>query len=369
MEKILFVANVAKEHICKFHIPTIRAFKEHGWVVDVACSGEEEVPCCDHQFHMPWQRSPYTLGTLTGITKLKKIIADGHYDIVYCHTPVGGLVGRLASRKERKRGCKVIYCAHGLHFYKGAPLKNWLVFYPVERFLSRMTDVIFAVNRDDYELLKNKFNKKVTIKHVPEVGVNLDRLQIRDREAVRREYRSKLGIDDDTTVLIYVAELVPNKNQTMLIDVVSKLVKDGEKVCLLLPGPEHSKVIRDYTEKKRMLDHIRFLGWRDDIGELLVASDICTASSIREGFGINIVEAMYCGLPVVATDNRGHREIIKDGVNGFLVGVNDIDAMTERVKSLIHDKELRARMKGFSVDDYNCNKVAETLYHLITGCC
>lgn len=371
MGKILFVANVAKEHILKFHIPTIRAFKKHGWTVDVACSGEEEIPECDHQFRMAWSRSPFTFGTFKGIRELRRIIADGQYDVIYCHTPVGGLVGRLASWHNRKKGSKVIYCAHGLHFFKGAPLINWIVYYPIERFLARMTDVIFTVNQDDYLLLKKRFrcNKKLIIKHVPEVGVNFDRLKLSDREETRNRYRADLGIDDETTALIYVAELVPNKNQTMLIDVLKKLENDGEKVCLILPGPEHSGAIRQYAKETHMDSRIRFLGWRNDIGELLTACDICTASSIREGFGINIVEAMYCGLPVIATNNRGHREILEDGVNGFLVGINDVDGMADRVKALIHDQKLRARMTGFNVEQYDCNRVAETLFGLINDCC
>ena len=371
MRKILFVANVAKEHILKFHIPSIRAFKRHGWIVDVACAGDEEIPECDHQFRMPWKRSPFTLGTFKGIRALRKIIAVGQYDVIYCHTPVGGLVGRLASWHNRKKGSKVIYCTHGLHFYKGAPLINWIVIYPIERFLARLTDVIFTVNQDDYDLLSKRFRfrKKLVIKHITGVGVNFDRLQLKDREGIRRSYRDELGINKETAALIYVAELLPNKNQTMLIDVVKKLSSEGEKVCLILPGPEHSQTIRQYAEKTNLTDLVRILGWRNDIGELLTASDICTASSIREGFGIGLIEAMYCGLPVVATNNRGHREIIQDGVNGFLVDVNDVDAMADRVKQLIHDEALRKQMTGFDVEKYDCNRVAETLYSLINDCC
>lgn len=367
MKKILFVANVTKEHICKFHIPTIRVFKEHGWCVDVASAGDEKVAFCDHQFDMCWTRSPFTWKTFVGIKELRKIINAGEYDVVYCHTPVGGVVARLAACAARKHGTKVIYCAHGLHFYTGAPLVNWLVYYPAERLLTLWTDAMFVVNTADYEHVRDSFslNKRLVLKHVPEVGVNFERLRISDRDGIRKQYREQLGIKDGTTALIYVAELLPNKNQTMLVDVLRKLIAEGEDVCLILPGPEHSHVIRDYVRKSGMEQYVRLLGWRNDIGELLVSSDICTASSIREGFGINLVEAMYCGLPVVATDNRGHREIIRDCENGFLVGINDADKMTARIKRLIHDNELRSRMSGFDMSRYDCNLVAEKLYHII----
>ena len=342
-------------------------FKQQGWNVDVASAGDEPVLICDQQFDMCWSRSPFTWKTIAGIKELRSIVNEGGYDVVYCHTPVGGFVARLASRKARKHGTKVIYCAHGLHFYKGAPLVNWLFYYPVERLLTLLTDALFVVNTADYEHVRHSFslNRNMVLKLVPEVGVNFDRLQVSEREAVRKQYREQLGIGEGTTALIYVAELLPNKNQTMLVDVLRKLIAEGEDVCLILPGPEHSTVIREYIRKNEMENYVRLLGWRNDIGELLVSSDICTASSIREGFGINLVEAMYCGLPVVATDNRGHREIVRDGENGFLVGINDVDAMAAKVKRLIHDEKLRNRFSGFDVSKYDCNSVAKTLYHII----
>ena len=370
MKKILFVANVTKEHICKFHIPTIRVFKENGWTVDVASAGDEEVPYCDHHFNMPWKRSPFTWKTIDGIFALRKVIEDGKYDVVYCHTPVGGLVARLAARKARKYGTKVVYCAHGLHFYHGAPLINWLLYYPVEKILSYFTDVLFVVNKDDYQQARKLLNgnRKMQTQLVPGVGVNFERLKLDNREEIREEYRNTLGIHQNTTALIYVAELVPNKNQMMLVDVLKKLREQGEDVVLLLPGPEHSTIIRSYVQKAGMQDYVYLLGWRNDIGALLCCADICTASSIREGFGINLVEALYCELPIVATDNRGHREIIRDGENGFLVAINDVDAMSERVLQLIHNEELRKRLSHFDVSAYDCNLVAEKLYHLIDNC-
>lgn len=367
MGKILIVANVAKEHIIKFHIPTIKAFKDNGYQVDVACSGDEEVPYCDNQFHTCWKRSPFTFKTIKGIKELKGIIDNGNYDIVFCHTPVGGLVARMAAKSARKKGTKVVYCAHGLHFFKGAPKINWLIYYPIEKYLARYTDVFFAVNQQDYELVKEKFNKKMKVELVPEVGVNFDRLKIEDKALARKEYRELLNIKDGTTALIYVAELLPNKNQTMLIDTLCLLKEQNEDVCLILPGPDYTDGgYRKYAEEKGVADSVTFLGWRNDIGELMSACDICTASSIREGFGINLVEAMYCGLPVVATGNRGHVTVITDGENGFLVDVNDYVSMAQRVKELIHNDELRKKMSNLDVSKYDCNLIAQELYSRLT---
>lgn len=365
-KRLLLVANVAKEHINKFHIPTIKTFRSHGWIVDVACSGDAEVPECNHQFYMSWKRSPFTLKTIKGIQELKLLLDETHYDAIYCHTPVGGLIARLASRKARKCGTKVIYCAHGFHFFKGAPLMNWLVYYPLEKWLAHFTDVVFTVNKEDYIRASKSFTKKTQVRLVPEVGVNFNRLIITNNQLVRHEYRKELNISDNTTALIYVAELIPNKNQKMLIDVVKLLLNEGEDVKLLLPGPDHyNGEIEKYVHSQNLDGFVITLGWRSDIGELMHAADICTASSIREGFGINLVEAMYCGLPVVATKNRGHEMVITDGDNGFLIPINDTEFMGKQIKLLIHDKEKYKRLSSINVDKYDCNLVAEQLYEAI----
>lgn len=364
--RLLFVANVAKEHINKFHIPTIKVFKSHGWIVDVACSGDAEVPECDHQYNMCWKRSPFTFKTLMGIRELKRLLDKNQYDVLYCHTPVGGLVARLAAKKARKSGTKVIYCAHGFHFFKGAPLVNWLLYYPLEKWLAYFTDVIFTVNKEDYERAKKKFTKKTQVQLVPEVGVSFDRLKIDNPEKARKEYREKLNIDNETTVLIYVAELIPNKNQKLLVDAVKLLLKKGEKVKLILPGPDHyDGEIEAYVHSQGLEDYVMTLGWRSDIGELMHAADICTASSIREGFGINLVEAMYCGLPVIATKNRGHEMIINDGENGYIVELNDTKKLADRVTELIHNTDIREKYSSNDVSKYDCNSIAEELYYAI----
>jgi glycosyltransferase EpsD len=365
-KKILFVANVAKEHINKFHIPTIREFKKNGWIVDVACSGDDDVPECSHHYKMCWKRSPFTFKTVSGIKQLRNLINSEHYDVIYCHTPVGGLIARLAASKARKNGTKVIYCAHGLHLFKGAPIINWLVYYPLEKFLAHYTDAIFTVNEEDFNRVKAKFTKKVKVLLVPEVGVNFDRLNIEFPDEVRETYRKKMGISDGTTALIYVAELLPNKNQKMLVDTLNLLLKRGQDVCLVLPGPDHANgALSDYIESQGLSHTVKLLGWRSDVGELLYACDICTASSIREGFGINLVEAMYCGLPVVATNNRGHRMIIDDGKNGFLVQINDVKGMAKKVSDLISDKTTYDRLKHVDVKKYSSSLIANYIYCLI----
>lgn len=366
-KKVLLVANVAKEHILKFHLPTICQLTQKEWEVDVACKVDAEIPYASRVFGMCWERTPFTLKTFSGIRQLRKLIADNNYDIVYCHTPVGGLIARFAARGFRKKGLKVVYCAHGLHFYKGAPLLNWLIFYPMEKLMAKWTDMFITINEEDFINVKTRFNSKMKIELINGIGVNFNRLNVTNPQKIRKEYRKTLGIPDDAKVLIYVAEILKNKNQGMLIEALNVLHKKGQKFFLLLPGPNHQNgEFEELAKKYGLIDYVKFLGWRNDIGELMYTSDICVASSIREGFGINLIEAQYCHLPVIATSNRGHRAIIKDGENGFLVPLHDAELMASRIEKVAEDKDLYERMSNIDVNAYSSKQVAEKIENLLT---
>ena len=360
--RILFVANVAKEHILKFHIPSILKFKSEGWIVDVACSGEEEIPYCDNHYRMAWKRSPYSIKTLLGIRTLRKIINTNKYDVIYCHTPVGGFVGRVASISARKSGAKVVYFAHGLHFYRGAPFINWIVFYPIEKLLTRFTDTIITINREDYDNSK-KLLGCPDVHLINGIGIDIKKFCNIDRKACRSEIRKELSIPSDAWVLIYLAELLPNKNQGMLLDVLKRVMKYNPNTYLILAGIDHynGRYIK-YAKKLGVLEHVRFLGWRDDKEALYAAADICTATSIREGFGINIVEAIASGLPVVATDNRGHRMTVENGVNGYLVGINDSAKMAECIINTIGKMDV----SSYNLEKYDINNVLDDIYGIIS---
>lgn len=368
MRKILFVANVGKEHILKFHVPTMQVFKENGWQVDVACAGDDPIPFCDTRYPVSWKRSPFTLKTLTGIREIRAITTKTHYDVVYCHTPVGGLVARLGTKKARKRGTKVIYFAHGFHFFEGAPLINWLCYFPVEMWLAHHTDVLFTLNHEDYERASALLHPRGDIVLTDGVGIDFTRLQVADKEAVRRSYREQLGIPQDAPCLMYIAELNKNKNQRMLVDAVCMLRHTHPHTVLVLVGPENDGgELRRYIEEHALSDAVRLLGWRQDIGELLHSADICVASSIREGLPVNLLEAMYCGLPVVASHNRGHDTVITHGENGFLIERGNAGSMAEHIAALLNDPQLYQRFAASDVSQYEDRLIAKDLYERIVS--
>lgn len=174
--KIIFISNTA--NFQKFNLPFMHWCSNQGWQVDYACPNDEPVKDCDNYFDVEISRSPFSLKNLKAIITLKNILKNGNYNILHCHTPMGAVVARLAGKSFRKNGLKIIYTAHGFHFYKGAPILNWIMFYPVEKWLSKYTDVLVCINEEDYELaMRKKFKAKKIVK-IDGVGVNLEKYNL-----------------------------------------------------------------------------------------------------------------------------------------------------------------------------------------------
>lgn len=341
MKKVLFVANVTR-HINAFHIPYLKWFKEHGYEVHVASSGNDEILYCDKHYNLPFERFPIKANNIKVYRELKKIINENKYEIIHCHTPVASVLTRLAARESRRDfNTKVIYTAHGFHFYKGAPILNWIIYYPIEKICSRWTDCLITITNEDYDLAKRKFKAK-QIEHIDGIGFNADKFNIKISKEEKENLYKEIGVNKNDIILTYVAELNKNKNQIILINLIEKLNKSNSNIKLLLVGDGK---LKDYyqkiVEEKKLDTFILFLGKRKDIPQILSITDIYVASSIREGLPINIMEAMYMALPIVATENRGHNELLKDG-SGYIV--HNEKEFYESIAQLINNKELRTRI-------------------------
>lgn len=347
MKKVLFVATITR-HVVSFHVPYLQMFKEKGYEVHVASKGEEEIKYCDKHFNIPFERFPLNPKNLKAYKELKKIINDNQYKIIHCHTPVGGVITRLAARKARKQyNTKVIYTAHGFHFYKGAPLLNWIIYYPIEKICSKWTDCLITITNEDFELAKRKFEKCKKIEHVCGVGLNTDRFDIEITEEDLEELRKEIGIEKDNIVLTYVAELNKNKNQMLLIKTMEQLIKESDKYRLILVGDGNKKQeYEQYITEHNLQEYIKILGRREDVPQILKLTNIYVASSLREGLPVNIMEAMYMGLPVIATDNRGHRELIKNEENGYLISLKQKEKdFGEKIIELSNNKKICGKFK------------------------
>lgn len=346
-KRILFCATV-DYHFNAFHLPYLKWFKEQGWEVHVAALGDIILPFVDEKFNIPIQRSPFNTKNILAYKKLKEIILKNEYKIIHCHTPMGGVLARLAARNTRKKNTKVIYTAHGFHFYKGAPLINWLIYYPIEKLLSYHTDCLITINQEDYQLAKKRGFRAKEIKKVHGVGVNIDHFKAVNH-LQKCKMRGNYGYKSDDFLLFYAAEFNKNKNHQLLIDTIA-VIKEGipnAKLLLAGDGPLLEEC-RQAAVKLGVQEMIHFLGYRTDIKELLKICDIAVASSLREGLPVNIMEAMASSLPIVATINRGHIELINNGVNGFLISPTDKQKFASMILEIFHSQELSQRMSSES---------------------
>ena len=366
MKKVLFTATV-DSHILAFHLPFLKWFKENGYEVHVATNGDAEIPYCDKKIKIHFERSPFKLNNIKAIFELRKVLLKEKYDIIHTHTPMGSVVTRLAAKRARKHGTRVIYTAHGFHFFKGAPLLNWALFYPVEKYLSKYTDILILINKEDYNLAKKKFKKCIDIQYVPGVGIDEDKFNIKMTKKDKHELRESLGLKDCDFVMIYPAELNKNKNQIMLINVMEKLVKKHEDIKLLLPGKDsYNGYYQKLVKEKGLDNNIFFLGFRKDIPKLLQISDLSVATSKREGLPVNIMEAMYVGLPIVATDCRGQRDLVKNGENGYIVPLNDTEMFRDRIEVVKnnYDKKKYKKYNQNLIQPYKIDRIMKKMIQI-----
>ena len=371
-KRVLFVATVVKTHIMTFHIPCLKMFKEMGYETAVAARNDYEnpedcqIPYCDQFFDIPFQREPFHYDNFHCYKELKSIIDEGEFSIVYCHTPVGGVLGRLAARKAAKKDVRVVYMAHGFHFYKGAPIKNWLIYYPIEKLCSHITDVLITINKEDYALAQKKMKAKC-VKYVPGVGVDPEKI---DKAVEEKNYiREELGIPEEDLMMISVGEVNDNKNHKAAIEALSLCkaknihnVIAGQGNCV----EEH----RAFARSCNVADRVHFVGYRKDIYKILKASDIFVFPSYREGLSVALTEAMACGLPVVASKIRGNTDLIDEGCGGFLCKPTDAKSMAMHIDSLATNPELRQKMGLYNYEKskkYDKNAIIRKLMTMILG--
>lgn len=348
-KKVLFVATVVKTHIMQFHIPYLKMLKEMGWETAVAARNDYEdpadcvIPYCDAFYDIPFERTPWKAGNIRSCRMLKKIIDEGEYAVVHCHTPVGASIARLAARSARKKGTKVVYTAHGFHFFTGAPLVNWLLFYPVERLLAPMTDVLITINKEDYARAQKKLSPR-RIEYVPGVGVDTRRFHVDgvDREEKRRE----LGFGDEAFLLLTVAEMTKNKNHATVLRALALLKQEPEFAAMhyLICGRGDERwSLEKLTKELGLTEQVHFLGYRSDVPELYRSSDLFVFMPFREGLSLALMEAMSSGLPTVCSRIRGNTDLIDENVSGVFAE-NNPQAVADAILALRRDPQRRAAL-------------------------
>ena len=367
-KKVLLTATV-QSHIVQFHRPLAALFHAKGYEVHVAARNNLAekngltLDFADEVYDIPFCRSPFRPGNLTAMRQLKAVLRMNEYEIIQCNTPVGGVLTRLCATHARNEGTRVVYTSHGFIFYKGSSATSWLIYYPVEKLLARYrTDLLLTVNNEDYALAKEKFSCPVG--HIHGVGVDPTRYTPASPDE-RKTMRASLGLPADAPLLLCVGELLPNKNQSMLLNALPAVIAAQPDVHLLLAGNGPSReALETLAAARGVSDHVTFLGYTTRLQEYQKAVDLTVSCSRREGLGLNLIEAMLTGNPVVATDNRGHRELVMDGVNGYLVPLGDTAALSDRILRVLNhpDRALEMGREGYRMAQaYTVPAVSEEL--------
>ena len=372
-KKVLFVATVVKTHLMQFHLPYLKMFQQMGWETAVASRNDYEdprdcqIPYCDTYFDIPFERMPWKLGNIRAYRMLKQIIDNGDFDIIHCHTPVGALLTRLAALGARKRGTKVIYTAHGFHFFQGAPMVNWLLFYPAEWLLAPATDVLITINKEDYHRACKKLHAG-RIEYVPGVGINTAKFRENLEDPLVK--RQELGFFETDFLILTVAEMTPNKNHITILKALAELKNTpafANMHYLICGRGETWKELEQQANVLGIADRVHFLGYRNDAAQLYHCCDLFVFMPFREGLSVALMEAMASGMAIVCTQIRGNTDLIEDGISGVF-SENTPQALAKHIASLHGDPQRRAALgqhaikKVSSFDEQAVHKRMKEIY-------
>lgn len=354
----------------QFLEPHVRNLAENGYEVEIACSEvlnrmtevrqdlERLVPV--HQLHL--KRSPLAVSNARGYRELKKLIDSGRYDLIWTNEPVMGVVTRMAARKARKQGTRVMYMVHGFHFYKGAPLPNWMLFCPVERMMASKADCICTINREDYARARKMRTPRAAYIHG--VGIDTDRLRPGENPT---DLRNELGLPKEAFLVLSVGELNANKNQQVIIRAIARM-KDPAIHYVLCGKGDQRQNLEVLARELDIADHIHYLGYRKDIADICRQSDVFALPSRREGLPFAAMEAMYCGLPLVNSGIRGLTDITEDGVSGYICDPDDTERYAGSIRKLKNAPEDRSRMgerNQKTVEAYTAARTKQEILQLI----
>lgn len=357
-KKILYIENVASIFAVNFYIAAAKAAQQLGYEFHVAYNAFdyskenkkkifEQYGVIFHQ--IDFIRQPYHLGNIKAFKQICNLIEKEKIDYIHCNTPIGGVVGRLAGLKCKVK--KVIYQAHGFHFFEGSSAVNWLIYYPIEKILAHFTDTLITINKEDYNLAKKKMHLRGNGKvyYVPGVGVDLEQFK---NDVDRKVVRESLGFTDKDIVCIAMGDLIKRKNYSVAIEAIGNLKNEFTNLHIIIcgEGPEKES-LKALARKMDIRDRIHFLGFRSDIKDLLAVSDFFFFTSLQEGMPRSTSEAMASGLPILCSAIRGNVDLI-DSKSGLLFNPNSIKDTTNKLEMF-----LKSDFK--KMGSYNLNHIKE----------
>lgn len=376
MRKILIITTISG-FLPKFEMNDVNIVQEMGYEVHYASNFNNPIYEIDEEelkrkgivlHHIDIEKSVRKVASnIKAINQIKKIIESEGIDLIHCHNPMGGVTARFAGKISHNKPY-IIYTAHGFHFFKGAPLFNWLAFGTAERIMAHSTDAIVTINTEDYQQAgRFRLKKNGFVEQIPGVGVDTDKFK--RRIELRDEVREELGIPRNAFHIVTAAELNDNKNQIAVIEAIAQLDFQDIYYSLCGKGPNEQK-LKERIEQLGLENKVRLLNYRTDMDRVLQSADAFAFTSIREGLGIAAVEALLCGVPLIAADNRGTREYAINNVNAVICNARDIKSIKWAIYKLYSDKSYReelsnnCRESALRFSKENTRKVMKRVYGL-----
>lgn len=377
MKKILIITTVGG-FLTQFEMNDVKILKELGYEIQYASNFDNPVYTIDENLlkknkikkhQIPIKKHPiYFINNIKALCEIIDIIKREKINVIHCHNPMGGVVGRIAGALLGKQKPILIYTAHGFHFYKGAPLLNWVCYYPVEKLLARYTDYLITINHEDYNRGKKFYRPEKSNKVYCIPGVGVDVVKYGHSTKEMKQIKKELGVPEDKYFILSVGEVNQNKNHQLMLQVI-KALEDRPIYYGICGKGNGEEVLQKKIEELKLENKVQLFGYRNDIPDILASADCFTFPSKREGFGIAAIEAMAAGLPVIASDCRGTREYMHHGKNGFLCDINRIDTFIDAVCRLLDDQSNRNIMKekckqtaaDFSIDE--TEKIMRVVYN------
>lgn len=365
--RVLFVATVYS-HLAAFHKPFIRMLQSEGYVVHTAASPSdgrknelEDLGC--ECFDISFSRNPFYLASnAKAFLQLRDLLARNRYSLVHVHTPVAAFLLRLASTFQ-KQG-PIIYTAHGFHFFRGAPLKNWVIYYSLEKLAKRWTDTLLVMNEEDYDLATRMgYKAQENLFLVNGVGVDLAFFDGQTGDTIRKE----LGLERNDVIVSCIAEMIPRKNHIEILKAWPEITEECPNAHLLLVGTGRERAKLERVVHNKEIANVHFLGFRSDVNNIISTSDVVILASKHEGLPRCIMEAMACGKPVIASNVRGSRDLVEHGVNGYLFQIGDKVAFVKYMRELIMDRDKREAMGRSGrriIQEYSLDTVLSQVRHI-----
>lgn len=361
MKRVLIVANVA-EMIKSFNIPNIKILKQMGYQVDVACDFKEESSSSRKmikkfkkelrilnvgKYHIPFSRNIKDFkSNFKAYLALNELLLNHQYEFIHCHAPISSAITRVIAKKHH---IPVMYTAHGFHFYKGAPLKNWILYYPVEKFCSYYTDLLVTINKEDYNFARKRLKCK-RVAYLPGVGIEIPNPQ---KITYHKEIRDKLGISSESKIILSVGELSVRKNHQIMIKALATMAEKYDLYYLIAGEGTQKNELQNLINKLSLQKRVKLLGYRQDIYELQKVSDIFALPSYQEGLPVALMEAMAMGKPVICSDIRGNIDLIDSGEGGELFLPYDVKTVRQAIRKLVKADYVKIQ----KYTDYNLKKI------------